>query len=353
MRDGSVYDQAAENYNAIARRRESRFMQMGVLPGLLCIVSSANYPGGLTDRKRAEARTNRSIYVYDKRLWEIRPERFGAERFRVFVGDETRHPRILSEKDVVAAEDEPKTVHVPLEYQRQFQNDLLKSIRDIAGYSTQALHPFMLNSDAVAACFGKVKSIGSRQAIDFKHTFLQIFPELVQHPNEPRFAHIDLSRTKDSAGLSIGHVPGFKHMNRGDYQETLPIIQFDLILEIMPPPGGEIEYERIRQLLYNLRDKIGVPIKWVSFDQYQSTDSQQILHQNGFIVGYQSLDTDTAGYDMTKQAFYDDRILAPEHEKALREMVTLEFDAKHLTIDHPPQGSKDCSATAWRASSSA
>ena len=57
-RDGSVYDQAAENYNSIARRRESRFMDMGVLPGLLCLVSSANYPGGLTDRKRAEARTN-------------------------------------------------------------------------------------------------------------------------------------------------------------------------------------------------------------------------------------------------------------------------------------------------------
>ena len=46
---------------------------------------------------------------------------------------------------------------------------------------------------------------------------------------------------------------------------------------------------------------------------------------------------------MTKQAFYDDRILAPKHEKALKEMVTLEFDAKHLTIDHPPQGSKDVS----------
>ena len=74
MRDGSVYDQAAENYNSIARRRESRFMQQGMLPGLLCLVSSKNYPGGLTDRKVAEARTNKTIFVYDKRLWEIRPD---------------------------------------------------------------------------------------------------------------------------------------------------------------------------------------------------------------------------------------------------------------------------------------
>ena len=74
MRDGSVYDQAAENYNSIARRRESRFMQQGMLPGLLCLVSSKNYPGGLTDRKVSEARTNKTIFVYDKRLWEIRPD---------------------------------------------------------------------------------------------------------------------------------------------------------------------------------------------------------------------------------------------------------------------------------------
>jgi len=49
-------------------------MQQGMLPGLLCLVSSKNYPGGLTDRKVAEARTNKTIFVYDKRLWEIRPD---------------------------------------------------------------------------------------------------------------------------------------------------------------------------------------------------------------------------------------------------------------------------------------
>jgi hypothetical protein len=343
VRDGSVFDQAAQNYNAIARRRESRFMQLGSLPGLLCLVSSKNYPGGLTDRKQAEARTNPLIYNYDQRLWDIRPDRFGPERFRVFVGDETRHPRILSDQDIVTVEDEPLVVAVPLEYRRQFDNDLLKSIRDIAGYSTQSLHPFMLNTDAVAKCFGKVKSIGSREGVDFKTSNLQAFKELIQNPGEPRFAHIDLAKTKDSAGVSIGHVPGFKHINRGDYQDTLPIVQYDLILEVMPPPGGEIEYERIRTLLYNLRDKLLLPIKWVTFDQYQSTDSMQILSQNGFVVGYQSMDTDTHPYDLIKQAFYDGRIVAPAHAKAQKEMCTLEFDAKKLTIDHPPQGSKDVS----------
>ena len=60
------------------------------------------------------------------------------------------------------------------------------------------------------------------------------------------------------------------------------------------------------------------------------------------------MDADTLAYDLTKQAFYDDRIIAPAHDKALREMCTLEFDAKYQKIDHPPRGPRT-SATAWRA----
>jgi len=342
-RDGTVYDQAVQNYNAIARRRESRFMQLGSLPGMLCLVSSKNYPGGMTDKKVEEARFNKRIFVYDKRLWDIDPDRFCGDRFRVFVGDETRKPRILREDEIVSDKDEHLVVAVPIEYEHQFNADLVKSIRDIAGYSTQALHPFILNTDAVAECFGVVQSIASREDCDFDRTKLQLFPKRIQNPTEPRFAHIDLSISKDSAGVCVGHIPGFKHMNRGDYQETLPIIQFDMILEVRPPKGGEIAFENIRRLLYVLRDKLMAPIKWVSFDNFQSTDSMQILAQQGFIVGYQSMDTDTAAYDLTKQALHDRRVLAPAHPKVQKELCTLEYDAKKRKVDHQPQGSKDVS----------
>ena len=48
-------------------------------------------------------------------------------------------------------------------------------------------------------------------------------------------------------------------------------------------------------------------------------------------------------YEMTKLAFYDGRIVAPTHKRALREMLGLEFDPKKQKIDHPPHGSKDVS----------
>ena len=55
--DKGTYDQAILVYNSIARRRKSRFMDNGKLPGILCLVSSKKYPGQFTDQKVAEAQT--------------------------------------------------------------------------------------------------------------------------------------------------------------------------------------------------------------------------------------------------------------------------------------------------------
>lgn len=344
-KDGEVYDQAVKNYNSIARRRESRFMQMGALPGLLCLVSSRNYPGEFTDKKELEAKTNPLIYVYDKRLWELRPERFSGEKFLVFKGDDTRKPRIMAEGEEVSDDDLHLVDYIPVEYRQTFQNDLLAALRDVAGVATQAMHPFITRTEAIAACFGIVQSIGSRDDCDFGSTKLSLFPGRIQDRHLPRFAHVDLAISNDSAGVAIGHVPGFKDIKRGDYVETLPIIRYDLLLEVRPPKGGEIEFENIRRLLYRLRDdpQLLLPIKWVTFDDFQSKDSRQIMQQQGFTTGYQSMDKDTYAYDVIKQAFHDARVEAPAHPKAQKEMSTLEIDVKKKKIDHPPNGSKDIS----------
>ena len=264
-RDGTTYDQATQNYNSIARRRESRFMQMGTLPGMLCLVSSRNYPGQFTDKKEAEARTNKRIYVYDKRLWEIRPERFNGEKFRVFIGDETRKPRILEDNELVAEADERLVMGVPTEYRQTFENDLLPALRDVAGVATQALHPFMLNTEAVTGCFGTVQSIASRDDCDFKASKVQLYPARVMNPNEPRFCHIDLALSKDCAGVVDRPRP------RLPPHEPRRLCRDAADHPVRHDPrgagrreGGEIEFENIRKLIYTLRDSMKVPIKWIS-----------------------------------------------------------------------------------------
>lgn len=337
---GGTYDQATQNYNSIASRRQSRFMQLGNLPGMLCLVSSRNYPGQFTDKKEAEAKTNPRIYVYDKRVWDLRPERFCGDMFRVFRGDETRKPRLLQEGEVVPAADKALVLDIPVEYLPQFEADILNALREVAGVSTMSMSPFMMDTEAIAAAFNKCPSVVSRNDCDFTHTKVQVFPKRFVDLQWPRMVHIDPSKTRDSTGLAIGYVPGFVSVDRGDVLEVMPVIRYDLILEVRPPKGGEIQYSNIRRLLYALRE-LGLPLKWVTSDTFQSTDNLQILRQQNFITGEFSMDTSTAGHDVLKQAIYDRRVIAPSNFKAQTELSRLEINIKDQSIDHPPKGSKD------------
>lgn len=348
--DGGVYNQAVELYNSIARRRKSRFMVAGGgMPGLLCVVSSKRIPGEFTDKKMEEAKTNPRIYVYDKRVWDIKPDAFCGKTFRIFIGDEIRRPRVLTPNEPVLKGDEDLIDHIPTEFEQEFKDDITKAVRDIAGHSTLATTPFLPNSGKVTSCFGKVRSVIKDEWVDFVAQKCSILPGRIKNLEQPRYAHLDLSVSGDSTGLVIGHVPGFKMMgfdpDKPETQhngELLPIIQIDCALEVRPPKGGEIEFYKIRELLYKLRE-LGMPIKWVSFDSYQSRDSIQILRQKGFAAGMLSMDTSRIPYDTLKQALYDGRMLIPDHFRLKKELLALEIDHKKNKIDHNAHNSKDIS----------
>lgn len=158
--DKGTYDQAIELYNSLARRRKSRFMKQGRTPGLFCIVSSKKYPGQFTDIKEAEAREDirkfgkSSIYVYDKRTWDVLPaDRFSGKWFKVFIGDQARKPRIMDDGEPIKAGDEALVIDVPVEYRTEFERDIMNALRDIAGVSTLALFPFFQSREHVAEMF--------------------------------------------------------------------------------------------------------------------------------------------------------------------------------------------------------
>lgn len=347
--DGGVYDQAKALYNAIVNRRKSRFMSKGRLFGLLNLVSSKRYPGEFTDVKMAEARAEiaergrTTIYVYDKCIWDVKPAgSFSAERFKVFCGDITRKPYILKPGDDVHLSDLHLIAEIPLEYMSDFRRDILGSIRDVAGRATMAINPYFTNTEALAMAMGATESVISRESCDFVTTSLQIYPDKFVNPRLPRFAHVDLSISGDSTGIAIGHVAGFVTVTRNNTSEIMPQIVYDLTLEVKPPKAGEIEFAKIRSLFYKLRE-LGMNLKWVSYDSFQSTDSLQILATQGFSVGVQSMDTSPKAYDTLKSALYDGRVKLPEHDRLLNEMVRLERDSKTGKIDHPANSSKDVS----------
>jgi hypothetical protein len=349
--DGGTFDQATEMYNGLSRRRKSRFMGAdGAMSGLVCLVSSKRYPGEFTERKAQEAareikETGRTtIFIYDEVVWNVKPPgSFGPGRFNLFLGDIARKPRVMDDDEEIQPADRHLVMQVPLEFKSEFYHDILSAIRDIAGSSTFAMNPYMVNTDAVAKAFGTRQSILSLPSTDFTTSRPLIYPNRILRPDEPRMCHIDLAISGDSAGVAIGWCEGFAAVPRGDgTSEMMPKINLDLILEVKPPRGGEIEFESIRALLYKLKE-LGMNLKWVSFDTFQSRDSIQLLRQKGFVTGTVSMDTDSLGYDVTKTAFYDGRLSLPPHDHTLEELIRLERDPATGLIDHPPNGSKDCS----------
>lgn len=363
QKDGARTDHAAVLYEALATRRKTRLTRKATLltpkgpprilsyvPGVICMVSSRVYPGQFTDTKESEAKVQKNIYVYDKRVWEVKPEDYIGETFRVFAGDETRKPRVLDPQEVVPESDIHLVDTVPVEYRASFdgpRGDIVTALRNVCGRSVLATFPLMPNRELVAQNFGKRTNLVTLDALDFVLTKPAVIPSLLgRNPHCPRWCHIDLALTQDSAGLVIGHVPGFKavHLDpdpalkfKTPTMEKLPIVEVDLVLEIRPPHKAEIDFGKIRALLYKLREH-GLPLKWVSLDNFQSRDMMQTLRQTGFAVGYQSMDTTQEPYKLLKQSLYDGRMVLPKHPKLLKELLQLERDTKKNKIDHPPTG---------------
>lgn len=344
--DGGTYDQAVALYNSIARRRKSRFMMGGSMPGKLCLVSSKRYPGQFTDLKEEEAKRDPTIYIYDKRVWEIKPKgSFSGHTFNVFTGTEDKKPRVLDKGEVLHDSLAKHVMAIPMEFREDFDKDIVNALREIAGVSTLARHPFFIDVERVTAAFGTHNSVFSADAVDYQNIPLKLFPNRLYKPDLPRFAHVDLALTGDSAGLTVGTVTGFKSMlqlKAGTSEEMVPQVHIDGTLEIMPPRNGEILFWKIRNTLIALRN-LGLNIKWVTFDSFQSRDSIQLLRQQGFATGLVSVDTSTEPYDLLKTVIYTGSLRAPTHLKCRKELISLEKIAKTGKIDHPANGSKDCS----------
>lgn len=359
--DGS-YDQAKALYLTLSKRRRSRFMHRGKLPGTLFLVSSSRYPDDFTEVKAAEAAmcggSDEEIFVMSKSLWEAKGrDRYSPEEFTVLVGDERTRSRILKPEEVPAirAMEGVRLLNVPMDFKREFDKDIDGSVRDFGGMTTLASHPFIQDRESIFRCMSLADQYDYQSCIGLEDVDLSIsVPSVLESRlrldvKTMRVAHADLAVTRDSAGLAIGHIAGTRTMETRDPEtgkttvEVLPVIAYDLILRIIPPRDGQIDFSKIRQIIYDLRDNYGLPIKVVTTDGFQSVDFRQTLAKKGFATDYVSMDKTTQPYKTLRDALYDGRVLLPRHQTLVKELTELEYmrNGSKEKVDHKPRGSKD------------
>lgn len=368
----SGLDYAAEMYDAIESRIRSRFG----LGGFLGVISSRRTVEDFTARKiravKEDRHSSKQYYTPDSRpAWEDWPEsKKQKSQWREFDKDKYRfksQPVTYDECRDLPGLWVPDTLWGP------FSSNPESSMRDHASVPSDAVSPYMRRKDKICPDWDKVSPIlpgvlpqdWMLEHIRFDDLVADWF---VGHPDDYYHFHVDLAKgTRDAAGIAVTRCSGIDEVVSSEGQrkaEKAALVDCDLMIQIKAPPGGEIDFARIRKLLYWLKDERGFKFRMSSFDGWQSVDSQQILSRKGFLIEEFSLDRNLEGYDTLKDAMYEDRFFFPPAHgqtpettyEELRDMAEagdpcavfqIEMRALELIndkkVDHPNRGSKDVS----------
>jgi len=304
--------------NQIERRIRGRFSRIGRVPGVLYLVSSKERPVAHVEKRILEARDSGdpTLFVREYATWDVKPpENFSDERFQIAVGNERMRAILDPTPDQVAYYEKMgcRMIEVPGDFRTDFERDLEGSLREIAGVATETISPYFQRIDRIYAAEAKdiVQPIGGEVMsgniiIDWgrvatsrldENNEIEWMPR--RHPEASRYAHIDLAVSADSAGIAIGHAADFiEVVRRGDedeYAEMAPVIEADLLLRVLPPPGDEIHFGDLRSVLYGFQAH-GFEIAYATYDSYQSVDSRQQLRDHGIESDVLSIDRTTAPY---------------------------------------------------------
>jgi len=166
------------------------------------------------------------------------------------------------------------------------------------------------------------------------------------NPKAPRFIHVDIGLTNDALGIAMGHVAGQMKTERIDAEGNLstvlnPFIVMDFMLRVRAPAGGEVDLSKVRAFILYIKRMF--PLCRVTFDQYQSSDSIQILKKSHIDAAHQSVDKFEDAYITLRSAHFDRRIAIYNYEPYIDEVLDLERiikDRGRHKVDHPKKATK-------------
>src|SRR5262249_14917270 len=81
-------------------------------------------------------------------------------------------------------------------------------------------------------------------------------------------------------------------------------------------------------LVVQLRDEIGVPIRWVTATRFGSLSALQALRMRGMLTGEVSVDTDPRPYEELKSALYDGRIETYAYVHFSQQLARVDVDGR-------------------------
>ncbi len=301
---------AVEGYNSIKDRIVSRFRNQG----LLGIIGSPKTVNGFM----------MSMYNNDQGI---------NNRYTIWVPtwDSLLDTNILSGETF-----KYKEMDVPVEYKERFKSDPERAYRDLGARPALAKQPYITLVDKVDAMFSDEEPCFNFKEDGF--SFSSFKEGIVGIPENNYYAHLDLALNRkfgDRLGFAVGHSEGYVEIDG----ESKAMIKIDIAMAITAPPGGEIQFSDVKEIIAYLVEK-GFIFNLITADSWNSADMIQSIKRMGIPSYILSVDRTLGPYEEYKKAMYENRIICHKNPLLKTETKSLELiDGKK--VDHQSKSSKD------------
>jgi len=349
----SQKERVVETYSAMFTRFQTRFAPNDYSIGKVFVVCSRQEENSFINTfiaQRQHSGKNDTL-IYDPSVWEAKPVGTYSEiKFPVFTGNQYTPPKIIQESEVKQyIDDGHDLIYVPIDFKENFQTNIIRAMRDIAGRSVAGTHKYGLfpSESLISDCFDLTKIdpipkqtifTGQKDQLDLIH-YINI-SDIRLPKSTPRYLHYDISFTGDASAVSMCGVKDWKYVDIANpdgtfRQELSPIIETDFCMRIKALDGDRIPPAKVRKLVLDLR-QMGFNIAQFSADlQMASEDTLQILRSAGFKAEYISVDKSNKAYFDFRNLVCEKRWVCHKHQMLFFELKNLEVSPLTGKVDHP------------------
>ena len=338
-----------ETYNSTVIRFKTRFAPTGYSLGKLFLVSSKQGELSFIDSFITERKSSSEVLIYDVPLWDAKPKHnFSGVTFPIAIGDAFNPPKIIQQTEIKEyVKNGYQIISPPIEFKKEFEIDLIRSLRDIAGVTVAGIRKFKLfpSEKLILECIDDTKidpvkiptiPIGLKDEFDLVW-FLDI-SKFRLDKSIPRYIHFDIAISGDAATISMAGIKEWIDVDKqnpdGTFRkETASVIETDFVMRIKAKDGDRIPIHKLRKLVLDIKAN-GINLHKFSADLVlASEDTRQLLQAAG-------VETEYISVDKTLQPYYDFRNLVYEKRWICHRRPRLIFELKYLEqidgkVDHP------------------
>lgn len=281
-------------------------------------------------------------YVFDKPQWSVIPIELSGQTFNVAYGNKNAKSRIMSAEESIEQTKEQgyKVLSIPIEYRKDFEDNLNRALTEVAGVSVSYIDKFFSREYVMQAIdhtrvnpFSQdVLVIGLKDDKAYKDYFNpNRIP--IEWQQEKIYMHFDTSKSKDRTGISA--VSQSKN-NPEEIHELFTVA-------IEAPKNDQICFKKHEDFVFYLYDELGWDIQNISSDGFNSAQLKQNFILHGIEADYISPDRTSIPYLSLQRLLYDGFLTILDIPLLEKELFELNMNNDTLKIDHPFRGSKDMS----------